>query len=151
MDIEKKHFTCVTCPVGCEVDVEVQGGSILSMTGNKCDKAKEFVLQELKEPMLVLTTTVRIEGAKWAMLPVRTDKPIPKRLFLQAIGVLAGIDLKAPVRISDVIIKDVAGSGANIVATRTMESAARRGIISNNSGTLPGVNKVGKGGSSEGG
>jgi len=121
MDIEKKHFTCVTCPVGCEVDVEVQDGSILSMTGNKCDKVKEFVLQELKEPMRVLTTTVRVEGAKYAMLPVRTDKPIPKRLFTQAIEELAVIDLQAPVHMSDVIVKDAAGSGANIVATRTME------------------------------
>jgi len=121
MAIEKKHFTCVTCPVGCEVDVEVQDGSILSMTGNKCDKVKEFVLQELKEPMRVLTTTVRVEGAKWAMLPVRTDKLIPKRLFTQAIEELASIDLQAPVHMSDVIVKDVAGSGANIVATRTME------------------------------
>jgi len=120
MDIEKKHFTCVTCPVGCEVDVELQNGSIVSMTGNKCDKVKEFVLQELKEPMRVLTTTVRIEGAEWAMLPVRTDKPIPKRLFLQAIEELASIDLQAPVHISEVIIRDIAGSGANIVATRTM-------------------------------
>jgi CxxC motif-containing protein len=121
MDIEKKHFTCVTCPVGCEVDVELRDGNIVSMKGNRCDKVKEFVLQELKEPVRVLTTTVRIEGAEYAMLPVRTDKPIPKRLFLQAMGELAGVDLKAPVHISDVIIKDVAGSGANIVATRTME------------------------------
>ena len=121
MDIEKKHFTCVTCPVGCEVDVEVQDGSILSITGNKCDKVKEFVLQELKEPMRVLTTTVRIKGAKWAMLPVRTDKSIPKRLFLQAIEELASIDLQAPVHMSEVIIRDIAGSGANIVATRTMK------------------------------
>jgi len=121
MDIEKKHFTCVTCPVGCEVDVEVKDGSIISMTGNKCDKVKEFVLQELKEPMRVLTTIVRIKGAKYAMLPVRTDKPIPKRLFTQAIEELASIDLQTPVHMSDVIVKDVAGSGANIVATRTME------------------------------
>lgn len=128
MDIEKKHFTCVTCPVGCEVDVEVQDGSILSMTGNKCDKVKEFVLQELKEPMRVLTTTVRIEGAKWAMLPVRTDKPIPKRLFLQAIEELASIDLQAPVHISEVIIRDIAGSGANIVATRTMNPRGETGL-----------------------
>ena len=120
MDIEKKHFTCVTCPVGCEVDVEVRDGNIISLTGNKCDKVKEFVQQELKEPMRVLTTTVRIEGAKYVMLPVRTDKPIPKRLFSQAMGELAGIDLKAPVHISEVIIRDIAGSGANIVATRTM-------------------------------
>jgi CxxC motif-containing protein len=121
MDIEKRHFTCVTCPVGCEVDVELRDGNIISMKGNRCEKVKEFVLQELKEPVRVLTTTVRIEGAEYAMLPVRTDKPIPKRLFLQAIGELASIDLQAPVHISDVIIKDIAGSGANIVATRTME------------------------------
>lgn len=121
MGIEKKHFTCVTCPVGCEVDVEVQDGRILSMKGNRCDKVKEFVLQELKEPMRVLTTTVRIEGAEYAMLPVRTDKPIPKRLFKQAVEELAGIDLRAPVHMSDMIAKDVAGSGANIIATRTMD------------------------------
>ncbi len=121
MNVEKRHFTCVTCPVGCEVDVELRGGNIVSIKGNRCEKIKEFVVQELKEPMRVLTTTVRIEGAKWAMLPVRSDKPIPKRLFLQAVGELANIDLKAPVHISDVIIKDIAGSGANIVATRTME------------------------------
>jgi len=121
MDIEKKHFTCVTCPVGCEVDVGLRDGRIVSVKGNKCDKVKEFVLQELKEPMRVLTTTVRIEGARWAMLPVRTDNPIPKRLFLQAIGELASIDLQAPVHISDVIKRDIAGSGANIVATRTMK------------------------------
>jgi len=128
MDIEKKHFTCVTCPVGCEVDVEVQDGSILSLTGNKCDKVKEFVLQELKEPMRVLTTTVRIKGAKWAMLPVRTDKAIPKRLFLQAMGELAKVDLRAPVHISEVIVKDIAGSGANIVATRTMYLSGGAGL-----------------------
>jgi CxxC motif-containing protein len=121
MDIEKKHFTCVTCPVGCEVDVELRDGNIVSMKGNRCDKVKEFVLQELKEPVRVLTTTVRIEGAKWAMLPVRTDKTIPKRLFLQAIGELASINLKAPVHMSEVIVRDIAGSGANIVATRTMK------------------------------
>jgi CxxC motif-containing protein len=121
MDIEKRHFTCVTCPVGCEVDVELRDGNIVSITGNKCDKVKEFVVQELKEPVRVLTSTVRIKDAKWAMLPVRTDKAIPKRLFSQAMEELAGIDLKAPVHISDVIIKDIAGSGANIVATRTVE------------------------------
>ena len=127
MNVEKKHFTCVTCPVGCEVDVEVKDGNIISMKGNRCDKVKEFVLQELKEPMRVFTTIVRIKGAKYAMLPVRTDKPIPKRLFIQAIEQLSYIDLQAPVHMSNVIVKDVAGSGANIVATRTMDVIAEKG------------------------
>lgn len=121
MDVEKKKFTCVICPIGCEIDVELQDGDVISMEGNKCAKGKEFVLQELEEPMRILTTTIRIEGAKWAMLPVRTDKPIPKRLLFTAIKELQDIELKAPVKMSDVIIRDVAGTDANIIATRNMK------------------------------
>ena len=121
MDVEKKHFTCVICPIGCEIDVELQGSDVVSMTGDKCARGKEFVLEELEEPMRILTTTVRIKGAKWAMLPVRTDKPIPKRLLFRVIKELADIELQAPVKVSDAIIKDIAGTGANIIATRNMK------------------------------
>jgi len=125
MDVEKRHFTCVTCPVGCEIDVELRDGEVLSMTGNRCAKGKDFVLQELEEPMRVLTTTVPIEGAKWAMLPVRTDKSIPRRLFFEVMGEVAGVELRAPVEVSDVIIEDVAGTGANVIATRNMKRLER--------------------------
>lgn len=124
MNVEKKHFTCVICPLGCEIDVELQGGNVVSMEGNKCQKGKEFVLQELEEPMRILTTTVPIKGAKWAMLPVRTDKAIPKRLLFKVIEQLADIELQAPVKMYDVILKNTAGTGANIVATRNMKRAA---------------------------
>jgi CxxC motif-containing protein len=120
MDVEKKHFTCVICPLGCEIDVELQNGNVVSMEGSKCEKGKEFVLQELEEAMRILTTTVPIKGAKWAMLPVRTDKPIPKRLLSKVIEQLATIELHAPVKMYHVIVKDVAGTDANIVATRNM-------------------------------
>ncbi len=121
MDVEKRHFTCVTCPVGCEIDVELRDGEVLSLTGNRCAKGKDFVLQELEEPMRVLTTTVPIEGAKWAMLPVRTDRSIPRRLFFEVMGEVGGVQLQAPVQVSDVILEDVAGTGANIIATRNMK------------------------------
>jgi CxxC motif-containing protein len=124
MNVEKKHFTCVICPLGCEIDVELQGGNVVSMEGNKCQKGKEFVLQELEEPMRILTTTVPIKGAKWAMLPVRTDKAIPKRLLFKVIEQLADIELQAPVKMYDVILKNTAGTGANIVATRNMARTA---------------------------
>jgi len=123
MGVEKRHFTCVTCPVGCEIDVELQDGRVVSMEGNKCDKGEEFILQELEEPMRILTTTVRLKGARWAMLPVRTDAPVPRRLLFQAIEELAGVELQAPVKLYDVVLKNVAGTGANIVATRNMEKS----------------------------
>ncbi len=123
MGLEKRHFTCVTCPVGCEINVELQDGRVVSMEGNKCDKGEEFVLQELEEPMRILTTTVRLKGARWAMLPVRTDAPLPRRLLLRAIEELAGVELQAPVKLYDVVLRGVAGTGANIIATRNMEKS----------------------------
>lgn len=120
MDTDKKRFTCVICPIGCDIDVELPVSDEVPMEGNKCEKGKEFVLQELEEPMRTLTTTVRIDGAKWAMLPVRTDGPIPKRLLFKVIDELSDIELQAPVKLSDVIVVDIAGTGANMVATRSM-------------------------------
>ncbi|MCD6427188.1 MAG: DUF1667 domain-containing protein, partial [Caldisericaceae bacterium] len=76
--MEKKHFTCIVCPIGCEIDVKLNNGKIISVSGNKCPRGKEFVLQEIKNPLRVLTTTVRIENGEYAMLPVRTDRPVPK-------------------------------------------------------------------------
>jgi CxxC motif-containing protein len=120
MAAEKTHFVCVICPIGCEIDVVHDRDRIISMEGNKCKKSEEFVKQELIEPMRVLTTTVRIEGARWPIIPVRTDKPVPKRLFPRIMSQLRRIELQAPVGMLDPVVKDVAETGANVIATRTM-------------------------------
>jgi len=120
MAAEKKHFVCVVCPVGCEIDVVHDGGKIISMEGNKCEKSEEFVSQELIEPMRILTTTVRIQGSKWPVIPVRTDKAVPKRLFPRIMKQLRRTKLQAPVNMLDLVVRDVLRTGANIVATRTM-------------------------------
>jgi CxxC motif-containing protein len=120
MAAEKRHFVCVVCPVGCEIDVVHDGSKIISMEGNKCEKSEEFVSQELIEPMRILTTTVRVQGSRWPVIPVRTDRSVPKRLFPRIMRQLRRIKLRAPVNMLDVVINDIAGTGANVVATRTM-------------------------------
>jgi len=120
MATEKKHFVCVVCPIGCEIDVVHDGSKIISTEGNKCEKSEEFVSQELVEPMRILTTTVRIEGSKWLVMPVRTDKPVPKRLFPRIMRQLRRIKLQAPVNMLDIVVSDVLRTGTDIVATRTM-------------------------------
>ena len=120
MAAEKKHFVCVVCPVGCEIDVVHDGGKIISMEGNKCEKSEEFVLQELIEPMRILTTTVRIQGSRWPVIPVRTDKAVPKRLFPRIMKQLRRIKLQAPVNMLDAVVRDVLRTGTDIIATRTM-------------------------------
>jgi CxxC motif-containing protein len=120
MAAEKKHFVCVVCPVGCEVDVVHDGSEITSMEGNKCEKSEEFVSQELIEPMRILTTTVRIQGSRWPVIPVRTDTAVPKRLFPRIMKRLRRVKLEAPINMLDLVVKNVAATGANIIATRSM-------------------------------
>ena len=120
MAAEKKHFVCVVCPIGCEIDVVHEGSTIVSMEGNKCEKSVEFVSQELIEPMRILTTTVRIQGSRWTVVPVRTDRAVPRRLFPRIMKRLRLVELQAPVNMLDVVLRDILHTGANIVATRTM-------------------------------
>jgi CxxC motif-containing protein len=120
MAVEKKHFVCVVCPVGCEIDVVHDGSKIISTEGNKCEKSEEFVSQELIEPMRILTTTVRIQGSRWPVIPVRTDKAVPKRFFPRIMRQLRHIELRAPVNMLDVVARDVLRTGANVIATRTV-------------------------------
>ena len=120
MAAEKKHFVCVVCPIGCEIDVVHEGSTIVSMEGNKCEKSVEFVSQELIEPMRILTTTVRIQGSRWPVVPVRTDRAVPKRLFPRIMKRLRVVELEAPVNMLDVVLRDILRTGANIIATRTM-------------------------------
>ena len=120
MAAEKKHFVCVVCPIGCEIDVVHDGSKIISMEGNRCEKSEEFVTQELIEPMRILTTTVRIQESMWPVIPVRTDKPVPKRLFPRIMRQLRRTKLQAPVNMLDVVVSDILRTGANVIATRTM-------------------------------
>ena len=120
MAAEKRHFVCVVCPIGCEIDVVHDGSKIISMEGNKCEKSEEFVSQELIEPMRILTTTVRIQGSRWPVIPVRTDKSVPRRLFPRIMKQLRRIKLQSPVSMMDVVVSDILHTGANVITTRTM-------------------------------
>ena len=120
MATEKKHFICVVCPIGCEIDIVHDGSKIISMEGNKCERSEEFVSQELIEPMRILTTTVRIQGSRQPVIPIRTDKSVPKRLFPSIMRQLRRVKVQAPVNTLDVVVRDVLHTGANVIATRTM-------------------------------
>ncbi len=118
--MEEKHFTCIVCPIGCEINVKLNNGKIISVSGNKCPLGKEFVLQEIKDSLRVLTTTVGIENGEYAMLPVRTDRPVPKSKIFDIMREISLIRAKAPVKMYDVIARDICGTGANVIATRSM-------------------------------
>ncbi len=117
----KKELTCINCPNGCSLEVEYAGGKIISVKGAECKKGKEYAENEIFHPVRIVTTTVRINCAAIPLLPVRTSDPVPKKLYQAIVREAAGIKVEAPVKCGDVIVKDILGSGADLIASRSLE------------------------------
>lgn len=108
------ELTCIVCPMGCTLTVtQNDGGEILSVEGNTCPRGVPYAKNELLHPVRTLTTTVKTVSGK--LLPVKTDKPIPKESLFAAMERVNGITAPDKVRIGDVLLADL--FGANLVAT----------------------------------
>ncbi|WP_027340105.1 DUF1667 domain-containing protein [Halonatronum saccharophilum] len=115
-------ITCISCPIGCEVSLEVENDEVLNISGNKCPRGKSYVEGEYFNPTRILPTTVRVKGGVLPLVPVKTAKPIPKALLEEAMKELAKIELEAPVKLGQVVIKDILATGVDVVATRDLIS-----------------------------
>ncbi|MFA6169647.1 MAG: DUF1667 domain-containing protein [Candidatus Margulisiibacteriota bacterium] len=111
------RMTCIECPVGCQLEVDVEGGYVVKITGNKCEKGPLYAKQEVENPARILATTVLAKGLDLKMVPVRTSRPIPKAKLLAAMAEVKKIKLDHPVKVGDVIVKSFLGE-ADLIATR---------------------------------
>lgn len=110
-----KKMTCISCPLGCQLEVEIN--QTIKVTGNKCRRGEEYAKNEVTNPKRVITSTVKVEGGDRPLVSVKTDKEVPKDKIFEIMQEINKVKLVAPVNIGDIIIKDVLGTGANIVAT----------------------------------
>lgn len=113
-----KTLTCIACPIGCHLEIDVEDD--YKVTGNQCIKGEYFGKKELKNPTRTVTSTVKIQGAIYPRMPVKTNEEVPKGKIFEIMDCLNNITLKSPVKVNQVIIQNVANTGANIVATRSM-------------------------------
>ncbi len=118
----EKELICVNCPMSCRLTVQMENGAVVSVTGNNCPRGKAYAETECVRPMRILTTTVRITGAVHRVLPVISAQEIPLDRFDAAMEVLRKTSVSAPVRMDDVIVKDLLGTGVDMVAARSMEA-----------------------------
>jgi len=119
---DRCEITCIVCPWGCQVKLKVKEGEIRNIEGNKCCRGIGYARQEFYNPKRVLTTTVKLKGGRLPLLPVRTNKPIPKGTPRRCMQYLANIEVKAPVKLGEVIVLNILGTEANIISTRNLDS-----------------------------
>ena len=119
-----RHMTCIECPQGCHLTVDANGLSVISVAGHKCPRGGNYAKQEVEAPMRTLTTAVRTKDLELKMLPVRTNKPIPKEKLLEAMEAVKLMTLTSPVKTGSVIAENFLGLGADLRATRELGKKA---------------------------
>lgn len=101
--------------MGCLLTVEITDGAVTRVTGNMCPRGEEYAKTECVNPVRTLTTTVRV--ANGDPLPVRSAKPLPKALLFDCMAVLRTVSVSAPIEEGTVIVKDICGTGIDMIAT----------------------------------
>ena len=113
-----KKLTCIECPKGCLLSIDIENCRVVKVSRNECPKGEKYAIQEIENPMRILTSAVLAKGLSLKMVPVRTDKPIPKSKIMEAMGEIKKIRLRNPVKTGEVVLENLLNIGANVIATR---------------------------------
>lgn len=118
--MEKRELICIGCPMGCPLTVEMNGDEVMGVTGNTCKRGDVYARKEVTNPTRIVTSSVKVIGGTLAAVSVKTKEDIPKGKIFDCAKALKSIEIQAPVYIGDVILKDVAGTGVDIIATKNV-------------------------------
>ena len=123
--METYELTCIQCPIGCALTVTVDGEDV-SVTGNTCPRGKVYGIKEVTHPSRTVTSTVPIEGGDVPRLSVKTRTDVPKEKIFDVMALIKQTTAEAPVKLGDTVIKDAAGTGVDVIATKTVLKNNRR-------------------------
>ena len=120
--MEERTLVCIGCPLGCRITVKLDGAAVVSVTGNTCKRGEDYARKEVTDPTRIVTGTVPLTGSAFERrLPVKTQSDIPKGKIFACMEAVKAARAQVPVHTGDVIVKNAAGTGVNIVACKTVE------------------------------
>ena len=113
-----REFTCIICPIGCQITAQVEGREISSMDGAACSRGETYVQQELTDPQRNIATSVLVKGGILPLASVRLTNPIPKGQIFNVMAEIKKVVLTAPVEAGRVIIENCLGLGTDVIVTK---------------------------------
>lgn len=113
----ERELICISCPKGCHLKVDEEK---LTVSGNSCPKGAEYGINEVTNPVRIVTSTVKVSGGEVPVVPVKTEKAIPKGLIMKCMEEINSITIKAPVMIGDIVVNNILETGVNVVATKNV-------------------------------
>lgn len=118
--MNKSLLTCILCPMSCSLELTLDEGRITEVTGNSCKLGAGYAEKEYTCPTRTLTSTVEIDDGVIERLPVKTNGEIPKASIIEAMREISGLKVSAPIARGHVICANVAGTGVDVIATRSL-------------------------------
>jgi len=113
----KEKVVCVGCPLGCLVTLSSNNGEVIDIDGNKCKQGESYAIEEYRNPVRILTTTLRTEDSLQPLLPVRTVSPLLKSKMFSGSVALAKVRVKPPIKLGEVVVYKSADIEADVIAT----------------------------------
>ncbi len=105
--------------MGCHLTVTLEEGAVQKMEGNSCGRGIAYARQEATNPTRMVTALMRAANREQP-LSVKTTAPVPKNLIFCCVNEIYAARPKAPIHLGEVLIENVCGTGANVVATQDM-------------------------------
>lgn len=117
----KKIFTCIICPNGCEIEVELDKDKIINIEGATCKKGKEYVNQELTNPQRNISSSVKVVNGDLDIVSVRLNNSIPKDKIFEVMDEIKNITVNAPVKIGDIIKPNILNLNVDLIAIKNID------------------------------
>ena len=103
------------CPMGCDIEITEKEGK-LTVQGNTCKRGETYGINEYTSPKRVVTSLIKTLGG--GVISVKTSDLVDKKKIFDILEALKGVSVRKPVKVGDVIVKNILGTGADIIATR---------------------------------
>lgn len=118
--MEVINLTCINCPLGCPLVVEMEGDGRIRVSGNTCKRGEIYARKEVTDPARIVTSTVKVTNGNSVRVSVKTREDIPKEKIFDCVRALKEIQLEAPVHIGDLVAANIADTGVDVIATKNV-------------------------------
>ena len=115
-----ESIICILCPLGCNMSVQTDGKKVIDVQGNKCKKGAVHAEREILAPVRILTTTIRTDNTETPLLPVRSNREIPRERLMECMRLLSKQAVSGPVTLGQAVMENILGLGADMVACRSL-------------------------------
>ncbi len=119
--MERKELTCIGCPLGCRVTVEIDNKEVKRVYGHSCAKGERYAASEIMNPTRTLTSTIKVINGQSPVVSVKTSDNIPKAKIMECILLMKDIEVSAPVKLGQIIIANIADTSCNLIATKRID------------------------------